>query len=175
MKELKAYIIQFVGLKLGDHHFEYNIENTFFKYFDFNEFNDSNVQVNVKLEKKTTLLEFRFDVLGTVNVNCDLTNEPFDQPIQNSYDLIVKFGDEYNDENEEILILPHGAYELNISQYLYELIVLSVPGKRIHPGVKDGSLKSEMLLKLEELSPEGLNKNKEEIDPRWNTLKKLLK
>ena len=53
---------------------------------------------------------------------------------------------------------------------------LAVPIKRIHPGVEDGTLDSEILKKLEELSPK-LKEEKEkeeEIDPRWNTLKKLL-
>ena len=46
----------------------------------------------------------------------------------------------------------------------------------IHPGIKDGSLKSEILEKLEELSPKTLDEkeNSEEIDPRWDKLKKLL-
>ena len=90
--------------------------------------------------------------------------------------MVVKFGNEFNDENEEILIIPHSEYEIDISQYIYELIVLSVPFKRVHPGVIDGSLNSEMLKKLEELSPKSLDEKKEneDIDPRWNTLKKLL-
>ena len=114
-------------------------------------------------------------MFGTVNVNCDLTNEPFNQEIQNQFNLVVNFGEEYNDENDEILIIPHGEYEINISQYLYELIVLSVPSKRVHPGVKDGTLESDILKKLEELSPKGKEDNElEEIDPRWNILKKLL-
>ena len=81
-----------------------------------------------------------------------------------------------NDEHDEILILPHGEYELHIEQYCYELIVLAVPTKRIHPGVEDGSLDSEILDKLKELSPDNKENKKEneEIDPRWNTLKKLL-
>ena len=40
--------------------------------------------------------------------------------------LIVKFWEVYNDENEELLILPHGEYEFNIAQYIYETIILSV-------------------------------------------------
>ena len=54
--------------------------------------------------------------------------------------------------------------------------MLSVPHKRVHPGVIDGSLNSEILNKLEELSPKNLEEkaDNEEIDPRWNTLKKLL-
>ena len=98
------------------------------------------------------------------------------------YRLIVnyigfeKFGEEYNDENIDILIVPHGEYEVNIQQYIYETIVLAIPSKLVHPGVEDGTLDSEILKKLEELSPKLKDKKEkeDEIDPRWNTLKKLL-
>ena len=174
MKPLKEYTIQFVGLKEGTHFFDFEIGKKFFNIFEYDEFNDTDVNIKVELEKKTTLLEFKFVASGTVNVNCDLTNEPFDQEINNSFELIVKFGEAYNDDNEDILVLPHAEYELNIAQYIYELIVLSVPTKRIHPGVTDGTLNSEVLKKLDELSPKELNEDNEDIDPRWNTLKKLL-
>lgn len=179
MKPLKEFTIPFVGLKIATHHFEFKIEKTFFEYFEYEDFNDVNVDVKVDLDKKTTLLELHFEISGTVNVNCDLTNEPYDQKINNTFNLVVKFGDEYNDEDTDILIIPHGEYEINIQQYIYELIVLSVPIKRIHPGVEDGTLNSEILKKLEELSPkankkEETLKDEEDIDPRWNTLKKLL-
>ena len=176
MKPLKEFIIPFVGLKLGKHNFEYKIEKSFFEYFEYEEFNDVNVDVNLELDKKATLLELNFKIKGAVNVNCDLTNEPYNQNIENEFDLVVKFGDEYNDEDTDILIVPHGTYEINVQQYIYELIVLAVPIKRIHPGVEDGTLDSDILKKLEELSPK-LKEEKdieEEIDPRWNTLKKLL-
>ncbi|HRV54132.1 MAG TPA: DUF177 domain-containing protein [Mangrovimonas sp.] len=176
MKQLKEYTIQFVGLKIGRHQFEYHIKDEFFKHFDYEDFNAVYVKVEVELEKKTTLLELHFKIKGFVNVNCDLTNEPYDQKIANEFDLVVKFGDEYNDEEIDILVIPHGEYQINIQQYIYELIVLAVPNKLIHPGVKDGSLKSEILDKLEELSPKEEKGNNEgdETDPRWNTLKKLL-
>ena len=89
-------------------------------------------------------------------------------------DLVIKFGEEFNDENIELLILPHGEYQFNISQYVYEMIVLSIPQKRVHPGVEDGTLDSEVLDKLDELSvaaPE--EKETEQVDPRWDALKKL--
>ena len=176
MKALKEFIIPFVGLKIGKHHFEYKVEQTFFEYFEYEDFNDVKINVSLELEKKTTLLELHFKFSGWVNVNCDLTNEPYNQTIENEFDLVVNFGDEFNDENIDILIMPHGTYEISIQQYIYELIILAVPIKRIHPGVEDGTLDSEILEKLEELSP-GLKENKdkeEDIDPRWNTLKKLL-
>jgi uncharacterized metal-binding protein YceD (DUF177 family) len=176
MKPLKEFTIPFVGLKIGYHRFEYQIDKTFFEYFEYEDFNDVNVNIDLLLEKKTTLLELHFKISGTVNVNCDVTNEPFDQNVENEFDLVVKFGDAYNDEYVDILIVPHGTYEVNIQQYIYELTVLSVPTKRVHPGVEDGTLKSEILEKLEALSPKlkDIKENEEDIDPRWNTLKKLL-
>ena len=176
MKALKDFTIQFVGLKEGEHQFDYNIDSTFFKNFEYDEFNEVDVNIDLKLIKKSTLLELYFDASGFVNVNCDLTNEPYNQEIEDEFKLVVKFGAEYNDDNEDILIIPHGEYEINVAQYIYELIVLAVPAKRVHPGIKDGTLKSEILSKLEELSPKEVNEDKasEEIDPRWNNLKKLL-
>ena len=73
MKDLKAYDIQFVGLKQGHHRFDYEIEKSFFEFYDFDEFNDVDVKVELGLEKKSTLLELEFSLKGTVNVNCDLT------------------------------------------------------------------------------------------------------
>ncbi|MGM5469093.1 YceD family protein [Flavobacteriaceae bacterium LMO-SS05] len=177
MKPLKEFIIPFIGLKLGKHHFDYQINKAFFEYFEYDDFNDVNVTTHLIFEKKTTLLELNFKISGTVNVNCDISNEPYDQKIKATFDLVVKFGEDYNDELDDILIIPHSEYEVNVAQYIYELIVLSVPTKRIHPGVKDGTLQSDILKKLEELSPKGTQdkeKTDEEIDPRWNTLKKLL-
>ncbi|MFD1161382.1 MULTISPECIES: YceD family protein [Hwangdonia] len=176
MKPLKEFTIPFVGLKIGKHHFNFEIEQKFFEHFEYEEFNDVNIQVDVEFEKKSTLLELRFKTSGFVNINCDITNEPYNQSIENEFDLVVKFGDEFNDENIDILIVPHGTYEVNIQQYIYELIVLAVPIKRIHPGIENGTLHSDILEKLDELSPK-LKENKEtneDIDPRWNTLKKLL-
>ena len=119
-------------------------------------------------------MELEMKARGTVNVNCDLTSEPYDQKIKADLELVVKFGDEYNNDNDEILIIPHSEYQINIAQYVYEMLVLSVPLKKVPPGVLDGTLKSEVLDKLEELQPKDTKENKEDIDPRWDALKKLL-
>ena len=177
MKNTKEYLIPFIGLKLGKHHFEYQINNAFFEIFDYNEYQNSNIKVNVVLEKKSTLLELSFKHKGAVNVPCDLTSEDFDLSIKGKMKLIVRFGEEFNNDNEELLILPHGEFEIDVAQYIYEMIVLSVPLRRVHPGVKDGSLKTEALSKLNELKVQEVkkeNKEEENIDPRWDKLKQLL-
>lgn len=172
--EHKEYSIPFSGLKQGKHQFKYKVDNTFIQSFGFQEFNSADVDVLVLLDKQSTVLEFELKATGTINVDCDLSREPYDQPVDASLRLVVKFGDAYNDEDDEILIIPHGEHQVNIAQYVYEMLVLAVPLKRIHPGVLDGSLQSELLEKLEELQPRALKKKEEETDPRWDALKNFL-
>ena len=110
----------------------------------------------------------------TVNVNCDLTNEPFDFPLDPQFELVVKFGSDFNNENEDLLILPHGAYQVDVSQYIYEMIALALPQKRVHPGVSNGTLESDILSKLTELQPKEASTSSLGTDPRWDSLKKLI-
>jgi len=179
MSKSKEYVIPFVGLKLGKHRFEYQINNAFFEIFDYNEFQNSEIKVDVVLEKKSNLLEISFKHKGVVNVPCDLTSEDFDLPVKGKLKLIVRFGESFNNDNEELLILPFGEFEIDIAQYIYEMIVLSIPLKRVHPGIKDGTLNTEALAKLKELTikekkKEKKEKEEENIDPRWEKLKQLL-
>jgi len=170
----KDFLIPFVGLKLGKHQFDYQIDKKFFEGFEFDEYNDVNIKVELVFDKKSTMLELAFKHKGTVNVPCDVTGEEFDLPIKGKLNLIVQFGDAFNNENDELLILPHGEFQVDVAQYIYEMIVLSVPSKRIHPGVKDGTLKTEAIEKLNELAPKEQHKEEENNDPRWDKLKQLL-
>ena len=177
MKKLNEYSIPFVGLKLGKHQFEYQINKTFFDHFEYDDFESADIKVDLVLEKKSLMLELLFKHKGTVFVPCDVTGEMFDLPIDGSMKLVVQFGEEYNADNEELLILPHGEHQLDVSQYIYEMIVLSVPLKRVHPGIKDGTLQSEALNKMNELKVTQVKQEVEEekeIDPRWDKLKQLL-
>lgn len=175
MKKLRAYDISFAGLKQGKHQFVYEIDKAFLLDFGYDDFNEITQKVTVELDKKSNLLELFFKTEGSVNVNCDVSNEPFDMQIGGDLFLVVKFGEEFNDENDELLILPHGEHQVNVAQYIYELIVLSIPAKRVHPEVENGTLHSEIIEKLEALAPTLKEENEEEtIDPRWEKLKKIV-
>ena len=181
MKDLKNFDISFIGLKDGVHQFDYNISKEFFDFFNYEEFYNSNVNVSLSFLKKPTLFELSFEFSGSLEVACDITNELFQQPMETNIFLIVKFGDEFNNENDELLIIPHSDYKLNIAQYIYEAIVLTMPIKRVHPGVEDGTLKSEILDKLNEfkikdknIEKKHLDVDSQDIDPRWNKLKSIL-
>lgn len=168
----KEFDIPFSGLKIGSHGFEYEIGNTFFDSFEYQDYNQAELKVKAVLVKTSTMMELDLSATGTMNVDCDVTGEPFELPVEGLLHLVIKFGEEYDDLDDEILILPHGESKFNIAQYIYEMLVLAVPQKRVHPGVEDGSLKSDILDKLEELQPKETKNDSN--DPRWDELKKLL-
>ena len=176
MKDLKDFDISFIGLKEGNHQFEYLIEKEFFDFFNYDELKNSNVKVQLSFLKKTTMFELNFLFSGWVEVACDITNELYHQPIKTASELIIKFGETFNNENDELLVIPHSEFKVNVAQYIYESIVLALPLKRIHPGVEDGTLKSDILDKLKELEPKELKDkiDNQDIDPRWNKLKNIL-
>lgn len=171
MKVTNEFLIPFLGLKLGKHQFEYQISRAFFDHFEYDEFDSSDIKVNLVLDKQSTMLELNFKHSGTINVPCDVTNELFDMPVKGKLRLIVRFGEKFNDENEELLILPFGEHQIDVSQYIYEMIVLSIPLKRVSPDAKN--LKALEKLNNIEVKDEQEVKE-EEIDPRWAALKKLL-
>ncbi|HOD09460.1 MAG TPA: DUF177 domain-containing protein, partial [Flavobacterium sp.] len=112
MKSTNEYLIPFIGLKLGKHQFDFQISKKFFDEFGFDEFEHCDIKVAVVLDKKNTMLEINFKHKGTVNVPCDLTGEFFDLPIKGNLKLVVQFGEEFNNDNDELLILPHGEHQI---------------------------------------------------------------
>ena len=158
----KDFTISFSGLKLGPHEFEYELNDMFFTLFEFTDYRDLQGKAVMKMLKSETVFDLDFTFNGSITAPCDVTNENFTQALTNSFEMQVKFGEEYNDENDELLILPHGEHSFNISQILYELVVLSIPPKLTGPSEGNG---------VEDFIEE---EGKESTDPRWDQLKNLL-
>ena len=172
MKSLSPYLIKFSGLKEGIHCFNYELGNKFFKKFDYYDFLSSKLLVNLELEKKSTLLNLKFSFSGEIEVQCDVSMESFDLNLKTDYSVVVKFKDNIISTDDKVIFLPSGSHSIDISHMIYESVILAVPQKKVHPGIENGSLKSEIAEKLEELKPK---KNfKDKTDPRWDKLKDLL-
>mgnify|MGYP003310299195 FL=1 len=172
MKSLSPYLIKFSGLKEGIHCFDYELGNKFFKNFDYHDFLDAKLLANLELEKKSTLLNLKFLFSGEIDVQCDVSMESFTLKFETDYSVVVKFKDNLVSSDDKVVFLPAGSHSLDVSRMIYESIILAVPQKKVHPGIENGSLKSEIAEKLEELKPK---KNfKEKTDPRWDKLKDLL-
>ena len=176
MDKFKNYSIAFPGLKLGKHEFKFEVNQEFINLFDFEqEFFNPNINVDVLLDKHSTFLEFWITISGTIQLICDISSEEFPHPIEHQMKILVKFGEEYDDSNEEVITIPQHNSDFNISQLIYEGIVLSVPMKKVSPSLEENDEYQQL---LEKYSPKDVELNEETedeeiVDPRWEALKKL--
>lgn len=165
-------MIKFSGLKEGMHLFNYELGNKFFKNFDYYDFLDAKLFAKLELEKQSTLLNLKFSFNGEIEVQCDVSMESFNLDLETEHAVVVKFKDDIISTDDKVIFMPAGSHSIDVSHLIYESIILAVPQKKVHPGIENGSLKSEIVEKLEALKPK---KNfKEKTDPRWDKLKDLL-
>jgi len=132
MDILRQYTIPWKGLKTGKHHFDYKIDNRFFDAFGESDIKGGQADVSVEMEKSATLLLLDFLITGKVTVECDRCLGKLELPVDYSGTLKVKFSDETDEYDGEIMWISPSEGELELSQYIYESILLSLPYQRIH-------------------------------------------
>lgn len=131
-KSSNEFIIQFAGLKTGTHRYEFDIHKSFFEGVENTLIDDANVRVELAFEKKETMMIAEFSLSGTVTTPCDRCNDPMEVPVYGDYRIVYKFGTEVS-EDENLMILHPESFELDVSAPIYELLVISLPARRIHP------------------------------------------
>ncbi|TKG90112.1 DUF177 domain-containing protein [Puteibacter caeruleilacunae] len=173
METIKDFTIPFKGLKEGKHEFKFTAGNRFFEAFEGSEIEKGDVSVSITMEKRTTFIQFNFHIEGFVNILCDRCLDTYDQALDNDFKLIVKFAEEESDEGDDIVYISSSEHQINVSHYIYEYIMLSIPIQRIHPEDEHGNstCNQEMLNKLDEYT---VREEEKETDNRWDELKKLL-
>lgn len=177
MDKLKNYDISFSGLKVGKHEFKFDINQEFFDLFDTEkEFSNSKINANAVLDKHSSFMELEIKVSGSLELTCDISNDKFDYPIENEIKVLVKFGDDFDDSDSEIIVLPFNSAEVNVAQLIYEDVMLSVPMKKLSPELAQHP---EYEALLEQFSPKEMEEESDtddedvEVDPRWEALKNL--
>lgn len=167
---MERYRVNILGLSLSIHHFNYEFESDFFRKYGTDMVSEGAFKVEVALDKRETFLETNFKIKGSVKLVCDRSLDEFDHPIDVSPRIIFKYGDEDKEISEDVIMIHRGTETLELGQYIYEFIALAIPMKRLHPRFKEESDEEGGIIYTSETE-----EKKEEIDPRWEMLKKLNK
>ncbi|MDR3184572.1 MAG: DUF177 domain-containing protein [Prevotellaceae bacterium] len=141
----------FKGLSPGKHTFTFEIDDLFFALFEESEIEHGKLFSEVELEKQSALLQLDVKITGSVKAECDRCLDELNVPVDYKGRLLVKFGKtpDATDTVDEIVILDPAEDEIDLSQFLFDSINVSLPIQRIHP---EGLCSKEMIEKLEELS-----------------------
>lgn len=174
MKEVKKYDVNIYHLKEGEHQYQFEIEDSFFQMFEGSLVHHGKVQVSLVLEKRSTFIELLFNSQGHYQLICDRSLQEFDHPLSSENKVILKFGDENKEIDEDIYMILPDTQKLNLAQWIYEFIMLTVPMKKIHPDLADELDDVEFGKIVYSSEEDSIAEDKvDDIDPRWLKLKDL--
>lgn len=177
MKPLQPYRIPFTGLKVGKHQFDYEIDQQFFDQFEYSIVKNGRLHAQVELEKHETFLILQFHVEGDIELRCDRCLAEYCHKISVKERLIVRFSehDNWEEDTEEVVILTKNDHEIDVSLPLYEYITVAVPYvTRCGDGGERSSCDEEMVAKLKSLASNENEQSKDNVDPRWDALKRII-
>jgi uncharacterized protein len=173
----KAYRVNIIGLSNKIHHFPYEIGDAFFREYGTGLVSEGTFHVNVTLDKHETFIEARFVIKGQAKLICDRSLDPFQYPIKTDKKVVFKYGDANEELSDEIIMIHRDSDSLELGQYIYEFISLEIPIKKLHPRYAEeeaGDDSEGKIIYTSEPSSRGNHTEEDEdIDPRWEKLKKL--
>lgn len=133
MGKFSDYKLMLKSLSLGKHHFEYHLGKQFFTDMENADVRDADVKVDLDVNHSNDAYQLAFHLTGTLTVLCDRCLDELPLDIDATYDLTVKYGDDYDNESDTLLIIPESDNYLNVAYMIYDTAVLAIPPRHVHP------------------------------------------
>lgn len=189
MGKFDKYNIDLKSVQADSAKYEFVLDNLYFANIDGPEVQKGKVNVELSVKRSLHAFELDFQINGVVFVPCDRCLDDVELSVTSSDKLLVKFGREYAEEGDNLIIIPEEEGVINVAWFMYEFISLAIPMKHVHaPGKCNKAMTSKLSKHLrvdaemgdddffdaeidDNTSEEDLE---EKIDPRWNELKKIL-
>ena len=151
MEQIGLYKIAYKGLKVGSYDFDFKVDNSLFEAFETEEIKGGDCDVRIALKRSEAMLELDVAIEGEVICECDRCLEDCPIAIEFNDTLLVKFSDETDYYDGEVMWISPAEDMVDLTQYIYESIVLSLPYSRVH---EEGECNPDML--VNEISEEEL-------------------
>lgn len=146
MKHSMEFELAWQGMKLGTHTFNYEVDKDFMAAHGDDEardYSDIHAIVGLKFEKHENFFLLHFDIDGKMSVPCDRCGDEFELKLWDEFDLLIKLvestEEDEEDEDADVVFIPRSETVIDISKWIYEFVMLSIPLQRIHPDNPDGS------------------------------------
>lgn len=183
----------------GTQEFEYHLDKEFFVNMESTDIHEADLTVALTVTHRHDVYSLDFHITGTVTLMCDRCLDDMEYPIDTTYQISVKYGEDYA-ETDDLLVIPESNPALNVAYMIYDTVSLAIPLKHVHPAGKCNRAMSAILRKHRAVKPgedaelaeqlieemdtmdtsEGdggdvATADEAPTDPRWDGLKKLNK
>jgi len=174
MKHNREFEIAWLGLKGGEHVYDFSINDEFMlEHGAQAELHDWAAEVKLRFNKQTNFFLLHFDISGSVTVPCDRCGDDFSLNLWDEFNLMIKLTGGVDDESEpeeeaDVVFIPRSETVIDISPWIYEFVMLSIPLHNVHAEMdKECNPKALQLLKAMSVS--------EDTEQRdiWNGLKNI--
>jgi uncharacterized protein len=174
MSILDHYSLPYLGLKEGWHEYKFDVDDVFFAQFEASPIAKGNLVVSLTLDKRPSFSILDFDIIGTVNVECDRCTADINMPLTGEYQWHVKIGEE-NKTDDEIMYITVDQATLNLAETIYEMIVLSLPMIYRYDCEKESvrPCNIDILNKIETTDIPSDDSSPESSSPFWEALKNI--
>ncbi|RSK44498.1 YceD family protein [Hymenobacter perfusus] len=176
MKKDSPYDINIARLADKTHHFAFDLDRSFFEQFDQELIPDGNIHADITLTKTERLITVDFDLQGTVRQVCDRSLDDYDQEIDAQEQLLVRFGEQAQELDDNVLQITPDTQTLPLAQHLFDYIGLALPMKKLHPRFQnepDENPDADATLIFTTRKEGEDDADDDDTDPRWNALKNL--
>jgi uncharacterized metal-binding protein YceD (DUF177 family) len=176
VKKDSRFDLNLARLMPGKHQLEYELGPDFFALFEQPLVEQGNLHAVVDVLKTERLLTLDFHITGTVRLTCDRSLDEFDQPLDIEEQLLVRFGDENKELDDNVLQITPDTQALPLAQHLYDYIGLALPMKKLHPRFQneaDDNPEWPTKLIFTTRSADDAPDDDEPADPRWAALRNL--
>ena len=157
-------------MPIGTHEFEYHLGEDFFVNMESLDIHGADLDVKLSVIHKSDVYDLNFEIDGEITLLCDRCLEEMQYEVATDYHIVVKYGEEYCDDSDEVLVIAESENSINVANLIYDTVSLSIPMVHVHDDGDCNELMSEQLRKHQAHS-EGIVE--EVIDPRWAKLKEL--
>lgn len=178
MKYNREFEIAWQGLKPGPKTYMYDIDDRFMQEREAGEeFKNWNASIKMEFDKHENFFMLKFDIDGKVTVACDRCGEDFELKLWDEFNLVIKLmgvdETEIPEEEDDVVFISRADTVIDVSVWMYEFLMLSVPLQRIHPDTKDGKpgCNEEVLKLLDSLAEKEEEEEEEPTNPLWKALK----
>jgi len=161
MEQITLYKIAYKGLKGGSYNFDFQVDDALFEAYDRVEIKGGRCDAHVDMKRSDTMLELHVSIGGEVICECDRCLEDCPVAVDYEGDLVVKFSDEIDDYDGDVMWISPSEDYLDLTQYIYESIVLSLPYRRVH---EEGGCNPEMLASFGQITEEEFERMEREAE-----------
>ena len=145
MGKYSAYKVTLGNLAEGHHEQDFVLDTTFFRNMEDENVIDADIKVHLDLDYRNGIYDCMFTLQGMMHIPCDRCLDPLEHPVDTTYHIAVKYGPEYDDSSDDVLVIPDTDMFLNVAYMLHDTVILTIPMRHVHPMGKCNRAMSDVL------------------------------